>query len=138
LETIEVLDEAAGRSGFKHELEKLCGGSVRVTTTDVRSGNGWPDKVVDVMDLADNKKGFGKNRFHLVVSTVGGALYGPLPEKAIFQIVSVLKPGGIGVVSAKISNERLKQLAKRFNLTIKQHYADSVVFSKNVGREKKR
>ena len=138
-ETLEILDEGAGRSNLKKWLMRRFKG-LRVTTTDVCEGRWWPmpkhpDEIVNVLNLV---KSFGKNRFHLVVSTVGGAWHSPVPEKAFFQIVSVLKPGGIGVVSAKISNERLKQLAKRFNLTIKQHYADSIVFSKNFGRAKKR
>lgn len=143
-EKIEVLDEGAGRSSLKHELmQPEFGGNLQVTTTDVRQGNGWPDKRVNVMNLV---KEFGKNRFHLVVSTVGGGTYTPLGEKAIFQMVSVLKPGGIGIVSTNIPDkklvqvreDRLAQLAKRFNITVRKRHADSVVFSKNFGRKKKR
>ncbi len=134
-EKLEVLDEGTGRSSLKHELLKSeFGKKLNVTTTDVRRGTGWPDKEVNVMKLVDT---FGKNKFHLVVSTVGGTIYTPLPEKAFFQIVSVLKPGGTGIVSTGLSTKRLKQLEKRFNISIKQFYGGNVVFSKNLARGKR-
>jgi len=135
-ESIKVLDEGAGRSSLKHELtQPKFGGRLDVTTTDVRLGRGWPDKVVNVVDLV---KEFGKNRFHLVVSTAAGGTYSPLGEKALFQIVSVLKPGGKGVVSTSLSNDKLASLSKRLNITIKKNYAGNILFTKNIGIKKKR
>ena len=61
-----------------------------------------------------------------------------VPDKALFQIVSVLKPGGIGIVSTPIMTRGLLQLAKRFNISIQDTYGDSVIFTKNIGRSKKR
>ena len=134
-EKLEILDEGAGRSSLKHELLKSeLGEKLNVTTIDVRRGATWSDKIVNIMGLVDK---FGKNKFHLVVSTVGGATYSPLHEKAFFQIVSVLKPGGTGIVSTQLSNKRLRELAKRFNLSIKQFYGGNVVFSKNLVRRKR-
>ncbi len=142
--TLEVLDEAAGRSSLKHELmQPEFGGNLNVTTTDLRRGNGWPNKVANVMGLV---KKFGKNRFHLVVSTAGGGLYSPLTEKAFFQLVSVVKPGGIGMVDVRKPGSELvqprvdmiAQLARRFNVSIKQWNAYSIVFTKNFGRGKRK
>jgi len=134
-EKLEVLDEGTGRSSLKHELLKSeFGKKLNITTTDVRRGATWPDKKANIMELVDK---FGKSKFHLVVSTVGGAMYSPLQEKAFFQIVSVLKPGGTGIVSTSIPKKRLTELAKRFNLSIKQIYASSVVFSKNIAKGKR-
>ena len=71
---IEVLDEGAGRSSLKKELMRDFE-RVHVTTTDIRKWKRWlglkrePDVRANVMDLT---KVFGKNRFHLVVSTMGG------------------------------------------------------------------
>ncbi|MBN2067295.1 MAG: hypothetical protein JW744_02410 [Candidatus Diapherotrites archaeon] len=129
-EKLGVLDEGAGRSSLKEELLRSeLGKGLRITTTDVRK-NVVPDRVANVLGLVGE---FGKNKFHLVVSTAGGALYTPAGEKALFQIVSVLKPGGIGIVDTSISNERLHQLAKRLNFSIQKIHSHSVVFTKNFG-----
>ena len=143
-EKLEVLDEGAGRSTLYKELPRLASkAKVKVTRTDVRKGWkrihwpwSWPDKVVNVMGLAQE---FGKKRFHLVVSTESGVSNTALPEKAIFQIVEVLKPRGIGMVTfsrSKISEERIRQLAKRFNITIRRIGEGRVFFTKNQGRKK--
>jgi hypothetical protein len=90
---IEVLDEGSGKSSLKEELmEPKFGGNLHITTTDVRSGRGWPDKVVNVTDLV---KEFGKNKFHFA------------------------------------------ELERRLNFSIKKRYADSILFTKNIGRRKK-
>ena len=138
---IRVLDEGAGRSQLKGQLKKInAGKKIRVTRTDVREGFFWPDKVVNVIGLVkgDGKfRGFGKNRFHMVVSSAGGPAYSPVPEKALFQLVSVLKPGGIGLVNhAGISKKRIYELAKRFNITIRKKKPRIIVFTKNYGRRK--
>ncbi|MCX6798619.1 MAG: class I SAM-dependent methyltransferase [Candidatus Diapherotrites archaeon] len=132
---LEVLDEGAGRSDFGNQLvSKEFAGNMNVTRTDIRS---WTqaDREVNVIGIVEE---FGKGRFHLVVSSTGGAHSSPLPEKALFQIVSVLKPGGIGVVSTPLAEaeKRLPQLAKRFNITIHQINAQGIVFTKNVGGAK--
>ncbi len=138
-ETIEVLDEGSGESSLKESLMKLD--NVTVTRTDVMAGPNWPDKHADVIDLV---KVFGKNKFHLVNSCFGGAFHTPLKEKAIFQIVSVLKPGGVAIVITKLPEEELKKLSKRFNISIKSTFGVEekmvyrVLFTKNFGRSKKR
>ncbi len=145
--TLEVLDEGAGRSSLKNSLLWRFK-DLNVTTTDICEGKLWPmpkkpDKIANVLDLV---KSFGKNKFHLVISTGGGAWRSPVPEKAFFQIVSVLQPKGTGIIATAIPKERLYQLAKRFNVTIQRirtlesrqgDVVNSVIFTKNSGRKKK-
>jgi dihydrofolate reductase len=127
-ERIEVLVEGCGRSDFKQELmHPRLGGNLRVTTTDVRQGDGWPDRRVNAIDLT---QAFGKNKFHLVVSIGGGVYFSPLVEKAFFQAVSVLKRGGIGVVSTLIPPKRLRELEKRFHIRVVKKIHTVVIFRK--------
>ena len=133
---IEVLDEGAGRSSVKVDLMELFGENVNVTTTDLRPVGTKVDKVVGVVDLV---KQFGKGKFHLVISTFGGVFYSPVPEKALFQVVSLLKPGGIGLVKINLSQERLSEIAKTFNINIIQSkFPHKLVFVKNFVKKKKR
>ncbi len=138
-ETLEVLDEGAGRSPLHSGLALLgFGGNIGATTTDIREDVS-PDVRVNAVELADR---FGKGRFHLVVSTASGTLYSPVPEKAIFQVVSTLKPGGMGVITVRMPRHKLDQLAQRFNISIGQvtpalGSASSVVFTKNIGKIKR-
>lgn len=151
-EQIEVLNEGVGRSTLKQELMRGFK-NLNVTTTDIRRGKNWPDKIANVMELVEK---FGKNRFHMIVSSFGGVSYTPLPEKALFQIVSVLRPRGIGAVSVPIMPEsKLYKLAKRLNITIQktmvgghvttyedymktENLVTSFVFTKNIGMRKKK
>lgn len=134
---IQVLDEGAGRSSLKREILSDFGSSIDIITSDIRKYDelsDWPDKQANVMDLV---KSFGRSRFHLIVSTYGGAFYSPLPEKALFQIVSVLKPGGIGIIHTTVSEKMLRELAGRWNISIIKKYPSEVIFIKNISRRKK-
>jgi len=138
-ETLEVLDEGAGKSSFASGLRKSFGKNLNVTKTDIRSSFFSKTTKVKVMGLV---KKFGKNRFHLVFSTAGGAEYSSLSKKALYQIVSVIKPGGVGVVGTNLVFSKtplqLENLAKKFNITVKQLTGVGIVFTKNIGRKKKR
>ena len=109
------LDEGAGKSTLAAELRAKFG--LTVVQTDAR-----PDffatethKRVNVVDLV---KHFGKGKFHLAVSSFGGVNYSPLQEKALYQLVSVLKQGGIGIVGCKIGPTDLFYLSKKLNITV--------------------
>ena len=125
---LEILNEGAGRSSLKKELLKPeFGGNMHVTTTDVRS-KVRPDEVVNVLELV---KRFGENHFHFIVSSRGGMLYSPFPERALQQAVDVLKPNGIGVVSlGKIPKRRMKNIEGKFGIKILQWHAGAIVFTK--------
>ncbi len=145
-QTLEVLDEGAGRSSLKRGLLWRFK-DLHVTTTDICKGIMWPmpkkpDVIVNVVHLVER---FGENRFHLVVSTGGGAWRSPVPEKAFFQIVSVLKPRGVGIIATGIPKERLRQLAETFNINIQsfksfesrgEDCVNSIVFTKNTKKKK--
>lgn len=134
-ERLEGLDEGGGASTFKKELmaPKLSG-NIKVTTTDVRK-LATVDAVVNVHGLV---KRFGENRFHFVNSCFGGVAFSPCPQQALYQIVAVLKPGGIGVVTHAFSfapKEFMEKLAKTLNISIiKQPKSYSLVFKKNQAK----
>ena len=139
--SLELLDESCGRSSLKNELLALkIGGPLSIIRTDVRQGQGWPDVVVNTADLVNGTGtfgGFGKNKFHLVVSTGGSPVYTVAHEKLFYQLVSVLKPGGIGIVEINIPDKELARLAKRLDISIRKRHLNSVVFTKNLGRRKR-
>ena len=139
--SLVVLDESCGRSSLKNELLALkIGVPLSVIRTDIRQGQGWPDVVVNTVDLVNGTGtfgGFGKNKFHLVVSTGGSPVYTVVHEKLFYQLVSVLKPGGIGIVEINIPGKELARLAKRLNISIRKLHLNSVVFTKNLGRRKR-
>lgn len=140
---IYVLDEGCGGSNIRdldYLGKKNYARNLEIFRSDFAMDGKHIDKKVNVLGL---QSGFGNGAFHLVVSTYGGVAYSPLPEKALFQVVSVLVPGGIGIVTCGISEERLRALEKRFgikiNKTAKQGPEDSnrtIIFTKNFGRRK--
>jgi SAM-dependent methyltransferase len=133
---IEVLDEACGYTNLKKDLRlKKYPKRLTVISSDIKKWGNTVDVVSNILGL---EKKFGKNRFHLVVSTYGGASYSPLPEKALFQIVEILRPGGIGIISADIPRERLDSLAKRFNISYQsKERLETLIFTKNFARGKR-
>ncbi len=139
-ETIEILDEGSGRSSLKIQLEPEFPRQIKITRSDMRPDVS-PDGVCNVLDLV---KTFGKSRFHFVISTYGGSYFSPIPEKAFFQIVSVLKPKGIGLIITPLPKEEIYKLAKRFNVTIQRFEllfpgpARSIIFTKNLSGKKPR
>lgn len=132
-ETITVIDEGCGPSTLKQGLLAIFGEKIKVITTDIRKGNNWPDERINVMQLSK----LGRNSTHLIISTYGGIVYPGLDEKALYQIVTALKPGGIGVVTTNLSSSKnLPRLAKRLNITIRQIKGHSISFTKNTTRKK--
>ncbi len=97
-QVIQVLDEGTGLSSFKPELlseaEKKFGAhTVRIETSDILPA---PSKEAHVEATPEELvKRFGRNRFHLIVSTYGGMSYSMLhPLIGLSNIVAVLKEGG--------------------------------------------
>lgn len=149
-ETLEMLDEGGGENTYALSLRITSGQKLHVVKTDIPGGFTFGSAVESNVNYL--VKNLGKNRFHLALSIAGGLRYTPLVEKAFFQFVSVIKPGGIGVVfgNTKLA-VTIKKLANRFNITIlpypnryniyspfpattEQYF---VVFTKNIGRKKK-
>lgn len=137
---LQVLDEAAGKSSLARELRKDFGRSLKVTKTDIRRLLLRGVKNVNVIDLLER---FGKNRFHLIISSGGGAYRSPLQEEALRQIVSVLKPGGIGAVSTTFAKDlgirrNPQKLENKFNIKIKWFTKGNhgFVFTKNLSGKK--
>lgn len=121
---INVLDEGAGQSTFHEDLSKLVGDDrVKVYRSDIRyliptsyTKPVPPEKLVET---------FGKNHFHLIVSTFGGTTYSKInSEKAIANIATVLKTGGIASIATsrnddyvngrQVSLADLTRIIKRF------------------------
>lgn len=95
---IQVLDEGTGLSTFKPELlseaeRKFGAHAVRIETSDILPA---PSKEAHVQAAPEELvKKFGRNRFHLIVSTYGGMSYSMLhPLIGLSNIVAVLKEGG--------------------------------------------
>ena len=97
-ETLVVVSEGAGRSSFGRELEKELTGEARVEIirTDLdQSVN--PTFYVSPEELS---KKIPANSAHIVESTYGGSTYTKISqEKAIANIIHILKPGGVASVA---------------------------------------
>jgi hypothetical protein len=119
-ETIKVLNEGAGQSTFKRDLERELQGKVKmqIVTTDIQKAH-KPDIVAVPEELA---KTFGRNSFHLVESTFGGVYHSRLfpKRKAISNVIEILKPGGLAsliiIMDDKLELEYGKFLAKYKNI----------------------
>lgn len=119
-ETIRVLNEGAGSSTFKGDLEKELKDTVKmqIITTDIQRAH-KPDVIAVPEELA---KIFGINSFHLVESTHGGIYHTKLypPKKAIANVIEILKPGGIAslkiIMDQKIESDLGTFLARYKNI----------------------
>ncbi len=92
---IEVLDEGSGNSTLAIELRRELGREridARFTRTDIAPQTN-PDILASPEELV---KKVGKNKFHIIFSTYGGATYTKASQtKAIANIFEALKPGGV-------------------------------------------
>ena len=112
---VEVLNEACGQSSFASELS---GQEIRITNSDLFPRSSQPNfHQVSVHDLVEH---FGKNRFHLVVSTRGGADWGGDARSAVSNIYGVLKPGGIAFISWTLSNDHLLEIATKLGISCRE------------------
>ncbi len=127
-ETIKVLSEGAGESSFAMELVENKS-KVKVTRTDIlyrpeTNMNLSPEELL---------KRFGKQSFHLIESTFGGLTYTTInQEKALVNIIQLLKPGGIASIASTYSYEftsgspviipknRLRRLENVFKIIISE------------------
>lgn len=117
-EKIMVLNEGAGQSTFKQDLERELKGKVKmqIVTTDIQKAHN-PDAVTVPEELV---KKFGRNSFHLVESAFGGVYHTRLfpPKKAISNVIEILKPGGMAsviiIMDHKIESE-LGAFLKKYN-----------------------
>ena len=103
---------------------------MRFTTTDIR------DIGKPVHDAAPEElvAKFGKNRFHLIVSTWGGTHFSPVrKEKALVNIIASLVSGGMASVC--VSNEsddnnpvriaqKLARKLKNVSIRVEPQYRD--------------
>ncbi len=118
-EIIRVLDDGSGKSTFKSDVQNLADLfkiPVDVTSTDIRPlerghANVTPEEIISK---------YGKNRFHLIVSTFGGFNYTHIPKRhALTNFIHALRPGGIASL-AIMSNQiqtvysEIKAVKKRF------------------------
>ena len=120
-----ILDEGAGQSTFYRDLAESLRGrvNIQVIKTDIQKEN-RPDFIAAPEELA---KLFGKDKFHLIVSTFGGVNYTNISAlKAIGNIIAVLARGGEAHLIMNAENytgisPRLKQLWKRHgNIRVRQ------------------
>jgi hypothetical protein len=123
-QTINALDEGAGLSRLHEQLQdhgKQLGIRVSTVRTDIDPSTGIKHLVPPEHLL----KTFGRGKFHLVCSTYGGATYTLVrQEKALANIIGVLKEGGVGLVTSqendvfaggrKITRMAVDKIKKRF------------------------
>lgn len=136
-ERIEVLDEGAGNSSFARELRekaknKFGPNSIRITRTDTRT-RGVP--VLELVNTSPERlvETFGKNRFHLVVSTYGGIHHGKVKDLNILaNIIEVLKPGGEArIFSHFMEDAAIEKIKKNFhNVSIAREALRLVIFKR--------
>jgi len=99
-QVIEALDEGTGRRFFYRDLssESGLGENLRTTRTDIDKKHCEANGLV-LASPEELVSKFGRNKFHLVVSTFGGANYTQVsPAKAVANIIEVLKPGGMASI----------------------------------------
>ncbi|MFH0955571.1 MAG: hypothetical protein V1777_05690 [Candidatus Micrarchaeota archaeon] len=119
-QTLEVLDEAAGKSTFATQLTEEANrefgpNAIRITRTDIRE-KGLSGLKIDRVPVERLVEKYGKNRFHLVVSTLGGPNYTSITSiKALANIIEVLKPGGEARVKTQFTDPSvIRNLKKRY------------------------
>lgn len=97
-EKLEVLNEGGGRSVFPDQLQQeanqvLGENNMRVTTSDIRPLYARPTFTAAATEQLVHS--FGKERFHLILSTYGGPSETTLPFlRGFMNILGVLKRGG--------------------------------------------
>lgn len=95
-ERIQVLDEGAGNSEFGTQLTERLKDEVDVSVEKTDINFPHLKQMVSPEELVER---FGRDRFHLVVSTFGGTQYTTISRRrALANIIAVLKPGGIASI----------------------------------------
>jgi|GEM_PF-4444647 len=97
-QTIRVYDDGTGHSTYAQDLAEKAkeeGIKVEVVKSDIR-----PDmKGVDDTVAEELVKRYGRESFHMVLSTYGGIMYTRGNQrKALANIVEVMKPGGMASI----------------------------------------
>ena len=126
----DFLDEGTGLSafpiGFKNKFEAETGRKARMHMTDINPKiNQGVKKGVTLLSPEFLVEKFGKNRFDFIVSTQGGVTFTKGSRlKAVANIVSALKPGGIASILTRsnefftlgraVKKSELKQLVRAF------------------------
>jgi len=120
---IEILDEGCGLSTLADELEQP---NVHISKSDlVHSVSPKKFHKVSVHDLA---KHFGKNRFHLIISTRGGVDWGGDYKNAIANIYATLKPRGKAFITATANSELMQKCAQDLGITYKGRWNGIILF----------
>lgn len=119
-EKIIVLDDGAGFSSVKQELEEEFKERVRVIRTDLDKSV-KPDHIASPEELPQK---IGINSVHLVISTFGGVQYSPMPrQKVLAGIIEILKPGGEASIAYSVERGLgIKQITKRDMASLRSHY----------------
>ncbi|MBU0635960.1 hypothetical protein KKE06_02960 [Candidatus Micrarchaeota archaeon] len=134
---IEVLDEGAENSSFARKLQKKVEkefgpNSIRVIRTDIRK-RGVPTSNLVNTPSERLVETFGKNRFHLVVSSFTGLNYTKVNSvKALANAIEVLRSGGEArICSNVIKDSDIKTIEKNFrNVYIVRNEFRIVIFKR--------
>ncbi|MFH1256726.1 MAG: hypothetical protein V1494_05555 [Candidatus Diapherotrites archaeon] len=91
--TIRVLDEGAGESSLAHELSQK---GVSIVRSDLleRPFTDFAGEYHDKTPIYTLAKHFGKNKFHLIISTFSGAYYAEKFAASCANIYTTLESGG--------------------------------------------
>ncbi|MCR4369050.1 MAG: hypothetical protein NUV67_04045 [archaeon] len=123
-ERIRVLNEGNGKSLFASGLVSVAKGvDLDFIKTDIAHSAQF-DVLASPEELVSK---FGRDSFHLVVSTFGGASYtNANAAKAIMNVAEVLKPGGVAYIAIPYfrMDKELVRLAKNFR-NIRIHRYDA-------------
>lgn len=125
-EEIQVLDAGSGKSPLADELTQP---GVRVFRSD-----NHPFELPDFHHVSTNHllEHFGKNRFHFVIETWGGTLYGGSHRAALANIYGILKPGGMASIVALMlpSNDMplFAKMAEEMGITHKRKKEALVIY----------
>ncbi len=134
-----VLDEGAGRSTFLSELKEKADkeigvNSIQCHATDVRVDlqENFPYVVAAPEELV---KQFGPEKFHLIVSTMGGMYYSEVnPLRRLASLMRVLKSGGVAFVLTYPTPDvinAVKKLQKLYpNSQIRPYTKDGIFIEK--------
>ncbi len=135
-QTLEVLDEGARGGGLAKELQEKANkefgpNAARVIAADIRNFTASGVQNVAAEELV---KRFGKDRFHLIISTHGGGSYTQFEKiKVLSNIVAALKPGGMATIAMRLQIaerpvlEKLQKLWPNISIKYKGYENDGVL-----------
>ncbi|MCR4368846.1 MAG: hypothetical protein NUV67_02985 [archaeon] len=138
-ETLNVVLEGNGDSSFGYELNRGRDGTTKVNVirTDISPSSPVEHNIFPE-ELA---KKIPANSAHLVVSTFGGVTYTKVSqEKAIANIIHILKPGGIASIATAETFEftRGRQVDKYDLWRIEQRFRNITINEKHIGKGEKK